>query len=260
MATPTATSAPWDPDPPRVRDRLNRHVDQSDNWAVRRSANTSPMATRETRLNRGRRRGESLTRRLVNELVVARQSRNISQRRLAAELHRSQSELWRLEHVEPLRRISLVDLAEVASALGLELAASLYPVGDPIRDKGHIALLGRFRALLSPAYRVTAETPLPLPGDRRSWDLLLRLDGTLIGVECETRVRDGQALVRHIRERERDGGVDHVVLILAESAANRRLLPQLREMLGDRFATPARVALACLRSGTPLPGSAVLLV
>lgn len=218
------------------------------------------MGTRETRLDRGRRRGERLVRELMGQLVSRRESLNISQRTLAADLGCSQSEVWRLEHLVRVNDVSLVRMCELASLLGLELGASLHLIGDPVRDKGHVALLSRLCALLADAFRVMYEAPLPLPGDRRSWDLLLRHPEQLIGIEAETRIRDMQYLVRHVRERERDGGVDEIVLLLAESTANRRMLSSLREMLGDRFATPPRGILAALRSGSRVPGSGVVLL
>ncbi|MGZ5343025.1 MAG: hypothetical protein ACXWEK_08320, partial [Solirubrobacterales bacterium] len=142
----------------------------------------------------------------------------------------------------------------------LELRASLHPAGDPIRDAGQQALAGRFRAILAPAWKVAAEVLLPNPGDRRSWDMLLRLQAQRVGVELETRVRDIQRLVRHTRERERDGGVDHVLLVLSASAHNRRLLPELLEALGSEFTTPARTIFRGLREGRPMLGSGVVLI
>ena len=144
--------------------------------------------------------------------------------------------------------------------LGLELGAGLHPVGDAIRDKGHQALIGRFRALLSPAYRVSAEVLLPNPGDRRAWDLVLRLPGQIIGVEAETRVREIQWLVRRLRERQREGGADVVLLVLADTRANRAILGELLTALGPAFATSPRTILRALRDGQPLPGSGVVLV
>lgn len=218
------------------------------------------MATRQTRLERGRRRGRTVVARLISELVATRQVLNVSQRAMARELHRSQTALVRLEHLARIDRISFVDVAEVASLLGLELSAVLHQLGDPVRDRGHQALIARFRGLLAATIKVIAEAPLPNVGDRRTWDLLLRCVGQVVGVEAETRVRDIQALVRRMRERERDGGVDQIVLVLAESAVNRRLLPELLEALGPRFATPPRDLLKALRAGQPLPGSGVVIV
>lgn len=219
----------------------------------------SPMATREARTERGRRRGERLTAWLLDELRTARLNADVSQRELASALGWSQSEYFRFEN-RRTRATSIIDISAVASLLGLELSAGLHPVGQPIRDKGHQALIRRFLAQISEAFRVLAEVPLPIPGDRRAWDLLLRLPQQLIGVEAETRIRDMQRLVRHVHQRERDGGVDAIVLLLAATRTNRELVDELRIALGPAYATLPRALLASLRSGQLLPGSGVVLL
>jgi hypothetical protein len=163
-----------------------------------------------------------------------------------------------MELLESLDRLSFVDVASIAAVLGQELAANLYPAGEPIRDAGHQALIRRFRAVLSPAWRVAAEVLLPTPGDRRAWDLLLRIPTQLVGMEAETRLRDIQAFVRRVRQREVEGGADVIVIVLAESAHNRRILPQLLEALGPRYSTRPRGLLKSLREGQPLAGSGVV--
>ena len=152
------------------------------------------------------------------------------------------------------------DLSTAAAVLGLELGAGLHPVGDPLRDKGHQSLLARFRALISPEFRVAAEVLFPNPGDRRAWDLLLRVPGQIIGLEAETRVRDVQWLVRRMHERESDGGTHVVLLVLADTRVNRALLDELRIALGEQWATLPRAILRALRTGQPLPGCGVVLV
>jgi transcriptional regulator with XRE-family HTH domain len=218
------------------------------------------VATRETRLERGRRRGRETVRRLVAELSDARKTAALSQESLARAIGSSQSDLSRLERLVDVDRVSFVEIAKAASVLGLELGVSLHPVGDPIRDKGHQAVIRRFRALLSSAYRVFAEALLPREGDRRSWDLLLRLADQIVGVEVETRIRDVQALVRRMHQRERDGGAHEIVLVLAATKINRLLLPELLVALGPSFATPPRAILRALRNGERLPGSGVVLL
>lgn len=178
---------------------------------------------------------------------------------MASLLGWSQTEYWRLE-ANRTSNVSISDLAAAFSILGHEMSADVHPMGDPIIDRGHQALIMRFRELLSAHFRVVAEAPLPYAGDRRSWDILLRLAGQLTGVEAETRIRDVQALVRRIRARERDGGVDHILVVLADTRINRRLVAELRVALGTRFAASPRAILGALRSGQPLPGSAVILI
>jgi len=198
--------------------------------------------------------------RLMSELSSARLIAGVSQARLAQLAGMSQAQVSRYERMVRLQDMSFADLSAIAAVLGYELGANLYPTGDPIRDKGHEALIARFRAVLAAAWRVAAEVPLPGPGNRRAWDLLLRIPTQLVGVEAETRLRDIQAFVRRVRQREADGGADVIVIALAESAVNRRLLAQLLEALGQNYATPPRRIVAALRQGRPLPGSGVVLI
>lgn len=89
---------------------------------------------------------------------------------------------------------------------------------------------------------------------------MLRLPGQLIGVEAETRIRDMQRLVRQVHQRERDGGVDQIVVLLAATRTNRALVSELRIALGPAYGTPPRQILAALRSGQPVMGSGVVLL
>jgi transcriptional regulator with XRE-family HTH domain len=218
------------------------------------------MATRETRRQRGHRRGEELLRRAISELRTARQTAGVSQGQLGAHIGSAQSEISRLEAGRFLN-VPVTTLSEIASAVGMELHLSLHPIGDPIADKAQQPLISRFLGGVAvPPYRIFREALLPSPGDRRAWDVLLRLDSSLVGVEAETRVRDVQALTRRIREREHDGGVDHVLLVLSDTAHNRWLAAQVREALGERYAKSPASVLAALRSGRPIPSSAVILM
>ncbi|MEX2546585.1 MAG: hypothetical protein WD830_02200 [Chloroflexota bacterium] len=199
--------------------------------------------------------------RTLNELSERRKALGVGQPAMAKELACSQSQLWRTEAQQV--EVTVVRLAEMASVLGMELSIGLHELGDPIRDKGQQALAKRFDAIPSPRWHSTSETLLPLPGDLRSWDKLLRLTGNsrqLVGVDLETRIRDIQALVRRTRLRERDGGVDAILIVLSDSATNRRLVAELRETLGPAYATAPRGILKALRDGSVLPGSGVLLV
>ena len=220
------------------------------------------MATKQTRVMRGRRRGQMLVGRTLSELIDRRAFLGVSQRTLAHELGWSQAHVWRVEANQVA--VTVVGLSEMASVLGLELSIGVHEIGDPIRDKGQQAVSKRFDGLLSPLWRVTNETLLPLAGDRRSWDKLLRLSGAtprhLVGVDLETRIRDVQALVRRTRERERDGGVDEILLVLSDSATNRRMVTELREALGPEYSTSPRKLMKALREGSALLGSGVVLL
>jgi transcriptional regulator with XRE-family HTH domain len=217
------------------------------------------MATRESSAQRGRRRGTAVQGRLLAELRQARVSADVSQREIAARLGWSQAEYWRMES-GTTANIGLVDLAAVASLLGLEISAGLHPVGDAILDRGHQAVIARFQNLLGPSWRTFAEAPLPGIGDMRAWDLLLRIESQIVGVEAETRIRDVQMIVRKVRLRERDGGVDEILLVLGATRTNRRLVAELKGALGQRYNTPPQSILTSLREGIVVPGSGVLLI
>jgi hypothetical protein len=160
--------------------------------------------------------------------------------------------------------VTVERLSEIASVLGYEISLGLHPVGDPVRDKGQLAIGRRFEELLSDKWQVTDETLLPGAGDLRAWDKLLRLRESrpphLVGVDIETRVHDVQALVRRTRGRERDGRVAVILIVLSDSAHNRRLVDQLRVSLGAAYATTSRSIFRSLRSGERLVGGGVVLV
>jgi transcriptional regulator with XRE-family HTH domain len=217
------------------------------------------VATRETRQERGQRRGQAALRTIAQELRDARIVAGLSQAFVASLVGWKQSELSRLETFKSAS-VTLPRLGELAAVLGLELRAGLFPIGDPLRDKGHQALIRRFLSFVSGAFAVAREVPFPNTGDRRAWDVILRIAGQRIGVEAESRVRDIQAAARRIHERERDGRADVVLVVLADTAHNRLILPALLDALGDRFRTPRRSLFAALRTGRPLPGCGVILV
>lgn len=194
------------------------------------------------------------------ELVSARLLAGLSQASVGRMVGWSQPEVSRFEHLLRRDSISVVEVSQMAAVLGLDLSAGLHPVGEPLRDKGHQVLIGRFTELLNAGWRVAREVPLPNPGDPRAWDLVLRLEGCVVGVEAETRVRDIQALARRLHVRQRDGGTSVVLLVLAESVHNRQVLSELLVALGPEFAGAPRATLRSLRDGRPVAGSGVLLL
>lgn len=195
---------------------------------------------------------------LLAELRATRMKANASMRATARELGWSPSRYRRFE-AEKGGDPTLRELYVVAAVLGLELSAGMHPVADGLVDRGHQALLKRFRTLLAATIVVTSEAPL-MVATMRSWDLLLRIGGQLVGVEAETRVRDAQEFVRRIRIRERDGGADAILIVFSNSRHNRELVHDLREMLGPAFSASPHDLRAALRAGRELPGSGILLL
>src|SRR5215210_4469844 len=97
----------------------------------------------------GERRSRQLRQRLAEELVSTRLAAGISRREIARRLRVSPDRIARVEQGDVTAQTVDV-IARLAAALGLQLGANLYPDGDEVRDRGHLALLARFRARLSP--------------------------------------------------------------------------------------------------------------
>ena len=175
---------------------------------------------------------------------------------------------------------SITTLARVASVVGLDLTVRVYPGGAVLRDAAHRALLERLHAAISPALGWRTEVPLPNPGDQRAWDAMItghgpaRADGPggaaggagpggrsfRIGVEAETRPRDAQALQRRLALKRRDGGVDHVLLVLAATRGNRAFLRETGAAFASDFPVVGRSAITALSAGQDPGGSAIVII
>jgi hypothetical protein len=171
----------------------------------------------------------------------------------------SHAQFGRIERAE-LDELTLDRAGRTCAAVGLRLIVKAVPGGDPALDAGQLALLDRFRRNLSPTVRMTTEVPLPIPGDRRAWDGFIRIDGVAISVEAEARIRDAQAVDRRCALKRRDGGVDIVVLLIADTRANRRMLALHREALRSGFPFDTRQVLDALRAGRKPAGSGIVVL
>jgi hypothetical protein len=81
-----------------------------------------------------------------------------------------------------------------------------------------------------------------------------------VGVEAELRPTDLQALQRRIALKKRDGLVDRVVLVLADTRHNRSLLRLVGDSLRDSFPIQGRAARAALRSASDSGADLLILV
>lgn len=205
----------------------------------------------------GVRRADAVTRRLGREARELRLRAGLRQADLARALGRTRQWISDFE----LGRLRVVDLRSVTRLfmfLGHKVVVTTYPTGEPLRDAGQVRLLERFNSRLSPDWRRFVEAVMPNPGDLRAWDELLRGPVT-IGVEAETRLRDLQAVERAMSAKQRDSGVDRVVLLVADTRANRRLLRDHVGMLRQAFPLDTRACLAALATGRD-PGADALVV
>ena len=217
------------------------------------------MAGHERRDDRAQRTARETLATLGREIRTARLGLDLSQSAAGQAIGRSRSSWSRMERGEA-RQLPLMELARALAVVGLDLHVRAYPGGSPVRDVAHIELLERLRARLGPGIDWRTEVPLPMVGDRRAWDALIIPGRVRIGVEAETRARDAQELQRRLALKQRDGGVDHVLLLLADTRHNRLFLRTCGEGFLAAFPLAGRVALERLAAGTDPGGSAIVLL
>ena len=194
-----------------------------------------------------------------DELREARLRAGLRQLDVAVALGTSRARISYIESGQ-LRTVPILDLARHGGAVGLRLHARFYPAGPPIRDQAQVALLDRFRRRLAPDWQVRLEAPLPIQGDQRAWDMLLRNREVTVGVEAVSRLRDVQAQVRAAQLKRRDGEVLRLLLLVAATHANRRALAGAEELVRGDFKTGTRSALAALAAGRDPGGDALVLL
>jgi transcriptional regulator with XRE-family HTH domain len=181
----------------------------------------------------------------------------MSQRSLGRILRVSHSKIGRIERGQGT--VDLLFAARLCAALGAELSLDSHPVGSPVRDRGHLALLARFRMHVSSSLGWRTEVPLPIRGDQRT------LDGYVVGddfegiVEAETRLDDLQALERRVHLKQRDSCARRAFVIASDTRHNREVLastPQFR----TRFPLSTRDLLRALRRGQDPGGDGIILL
>jgi transcriptional regulator with XRE-family HTH domain len=217
------------------------------------------MTRRPAVVELGRLHGQEVVALVAREFRIARLDRGLSQRAVAAAVGIDRSSISRIERGRA-EDLSLVTAAELLAAVGLELSVRTYPAGPPLRDAAHADLLRRFRARLHRSLDWATEVPLPIPGDLRAWDAMVTGDRWRCGIEAETRPRDGQALERRIALKQRDGGVDFVILLLLDSRHNRAFVREHADLLHARFPVAGARALELLGAGVAPGGNAVVLL
>lgn len=216
------------------------------------------MGTRQRPLDIGDRIADRAIGTLGDEIRRARRSAGLSQEAVANAAGVSHTTVSRIERGRA-GDVRLRLLARLMAAVGLDLAARAYPGPDPIRDAAHAALLERLRARLGPGLRWQTEVPLPLRGDLRAWDAVISSEGHRVGIECETRVEDVQALVRRIALKRRDGDVAAVIIVVADTNHNREVLSVAGGVIRAELPGDTRMTLRDLSAGR-LPKSCALVL
>lgn len=167
---------------------------------------------------------------------------------LAAALRSSTKQLSLVERGRA-PTVSLVALHRQAAALGLRLVVKVYPVGAPIRDAGQVRLVGRFVERIGNAWTRTLEAPMPIAGDLRAVDLMLRRGAVVIAVEAITRLRDLQAQLRAAELKRRDIRAGRLLIVVTDTLENRTVVAASRSVLAAGFELDGRRVLGPLRRG-----------
>ena len=224
------------------------------------------VTTKERVFDRGTRNGQRSLAMLAGELREARLLHGLSQADVGRAAGVSAAAVSRAERGRAAGA-PILSLVRIATAVGLDLHIRAYPGGDAVRDAGHRRLLGRLRALLPAGTGWATEVPLPMTQDQRAWDAVITTYARvgdahprqcLIGVEAETRLRDLQALQRRLALKRRDGGVDRLVLLVADTRSNRAILLAADGLPFPELPMPQADALRALKLGQPLVGNALI--
>jgi transcriptional regulator with XRE-family HTH domain len=165
--------------------------------------------------------------------------------------------IWRFEGGD-VDTLSVPQVAAICAVVGLDVRLRAYPAGDPIRDAGQVRLLQRLRPILAPALRWRTEVPLPITGDLRAWDAVIRGPGWWLPVEAETVIEDVQALERKLALKQRDGDARHVIVLVADTRRNRRSLASVPGAF-QGWPLRTREVLAALRAGRD-PGASGIVI
>jgi transcriptional regulator with XRE-family HTH domain len=206
------------------------------------------MPTTIRRRDAGIHHADGNLRRIGYELRIARAASGLSLRALAEASNCSRSHLSRIERGRAAGA-SVQTLCVVFAVLGMRLSVRAYPEGVPLRDAAHARLLARFRAELPPTITLRTEVPLRIDRDLRAWDGELQASSGTCKLEAETNLMDLQATERRIALKMADDQVQRVLLLVADTRRNRRVLREFREALAVRFPLETRELMRELRAG-----------
>jgi transcriptional regulator with XRE-family HTH domain len=216
------------------------------------------MPSVERARHRGQRHAERLAHQLGAELRNARLASGLSQLHVARSAGLSRPVVGRAESPRTVPS-TIEDLAVHCAVLGLRLAISTFPDGSPVRDAGQLRLIERLRDVVGPGLAWSAEAVFKSGGDLRAWDVRLDSERSL-GVDAETRIYDIQALQRKLGLKKRDSGVHAVMLLVARSNHNRRVLRLHREAMRDLLPADGAELLPALRRGRVPARSGILML
>ena len=218
------------------------------------------MSSRDRRLDRAIALADEIEKAARTEFRLARKASGLSRADAGAAVGVSASQVDRFERGQ-LQDLRIDQLCRLSLAVGLVPNVRFYPDADPVRDIAQIRLLGRLSDRLATTIRWRTEVPLVGVTDARAWDAVGDGHGCVDAFEAETRLADLQAVERRsLRKLRDDPTVQHVVLVVADTRANRRVLAIARGALIGNFPLDTRAALANLSAGRCPGANAIVLI
>jgi transcriptional regulator with XRE-family HTH domain len=195
----------------------------------------------------------------VADMRNARLAAGLSQASVARAIGCAHSRIsdWERARASPGLRM----LARWAAAVGLELRLAAYRGGAPLRDAAQLRLLARARGAIGGPWAWATEVAVTAaPLERRAFDAVLSRDGIRIGLEAVTRLTDVQAQVRALTLKRTAGGLDCMVIVLANTRHNREALLHASPTMDAAFPLRTRAVLQALRQGRAPGADGLMLV
>ncbi len=219
------------------------------------------MTSATRAFDRGTHRGQRDLLEIGSEFRERRLSLGTSQDHVARASRVSRSRYCRIE-AGKITTLTVIELYQIATVLGLDASVRLYPGGTPVRDRAHV---GRLQALLRHAAApLTFRSEVPLPSaeghrELRAWDAVLFGGGERSAVELEMRLRDIQATERRLALKRRDDATEHFLLAIADTRSNRSILGEFEGAFGTLARLRKRDVLMALGAGRHPPTGLVLI-
>lgn len=217
------------------------------------------MAVRQRILDDARQRARNVRIQIGAEIRAARLAAGIPMARVAAAVNRSKSWLSRVERGMSAS-ITLDELIVVAAVVGLKLWTSTFPAERAIRDAPQLDLLRRLRARIGEIWAWRYEVVVPIVGDRRAADAVIRCGSAVVMIEAFTRLADAQAQLRAVMVKARDLGIDRVIIVISATHANRRALQLAADVIAADFPLGTRAILAALEAGRDPGANGIVLL
>jgi len=184
---------------------------------------------------------------LGEALASARRTCGATQSEVGRALGWSSSKVRRIERGQR-KSVTHLELACLASVVGLRYSGRMFPGGARLRDASQLEMINGFRLLATECgWSCRVEEPIPITGDLRAFDLILRADGVRVAHEFISRLHDVQAQVRPILQKQRDAHIGALILVVKDNAENRRFAREAGGILADLFPLGSRAVLQSLR-------------